>query len=371
MGAVESRESVVRWDSVLWGVGLGGRKWRLSLGAVVDGPRVGMFSLMEAIDLRAVVGRVDLPCATFRGCGNIRHVDWPTSLTSVGEACFEGCGLRNIDLSGTSLESIGARAFYDCPDVEMVDLPKSLREVGGYGFAGPVEWRGRGCGVARVSLGGTRVTMIGDSAFECCERLGRVALPPTLEDLGRHWMCFSGVTTVDLSGTNVTEFKVASFRGCGRLTHLVAPRALKIIRAGCFSQCGLASLDLRGTGLRRLDAQAFSRGCTRLRELLLPKTLKQAWRKSFMECFFHTLDMYPCALGERARRDVWIPAVVRLILRGAERVGFGSGSGSSWTYAGFVGVAWGKEEWNVARRDGAIMRVARLEGTRPLPPPAR
>lgn len=64
------------------------------------------------------------------------HVYLPPEITSIPDNCFENC----LQLSDTlnipqKVESIDGSAFYNCPNLEAVVLPKNLQRISNYAFA--------------------------------------------------------------------------------------------------------------------------------------------------------------------------------------------------------------------------------------------
>ena len=68
---------------------------------------------------------------------NITAVDLPDSVREIGEGAFQECyQLRSLTISENSkLESIGTRAFQDCPlDLETISIPKGIRQMESLAF---------------------------------------------------------------------------------------------------------------------------------------------------------------------------------------------------------------------------------------------
>ena len=99
------------------------------------------------------------------------------TVTSIGDA-FSDCGaLTSVDLSSTSLTSIGDKAFYGCRDLTSVKFPASLTSIGNSAFYG--------CNaLTSVDLSSTSLTSIGNSAFCGCDALTSVDFPASLTSIG-------------------------------------------------------------------------------------------------------------------------------------------------------------------------------------------
>ena len=76
-----------------------------------------------------------LGSSTFLGCKQLEHVELPGSLREIGEDAFKSCkALRAIKVP-EGVEIIGLRAFWYCFQLEHVELPSSLREIRDRAFA--------------------------------------------------------------------------------------------------------------------------------------------------------------------------------------------------------------------------------------------
>ena len=58
------------------------------------------------------------------------------TVTSIGKAFSDSDALTSVDLSSTSLTSIGDEAFYDCGALTSVKFPASLTSIGNSAFYG-------------------------------------------------------------------------------------------------------------------------------------------------------------------------------------------------------------------------------------------
>lgn len=117
-------------------------------------------------------GITSVGTSCFSGRGGttaIESVELPETITSIGEAAFDGCSrLKGIEIPG-SVESIGAYAFYDCDAITGVILPSGLEKIGGAAF--------RACdGLESIKVPDSLITLE-DSAFADCTNLKSLSLP--------------------------------------------------------------------------------------------------------------------------------------------------------------------------------------------------
>ena len=111
----------------------------------------------------------------FQGCHYLSSIDFSaaTGLTSIGNYAFYSCGnhvpeqgedpvpnLTDIDLSNTKVTSIGEGAFNSCSKLETITLPSTLESIG--------DWAFQDChSLVSFSLPGSVTTISSDAFFNC------------------------------------------------------------------------------------------------------------------------------------------------------------------------------------------------------------
>lgn len=217
--------------------------------------------------------------------------DVPEGVRSIGAYAFFGCASLRRAALPAGVEHVGDHAFEGCCDLEEVQLPAAEPQMGEAVFAGCPKLAGRdfrtapdgmgGCVVTGYtghagevtvpgSIGGLRVTAIGEGAFENRFALMRVVLPEGVRALGR-----------------------GAFLGCSSLKEVVLPQSLREIGEDCFGYCErLRELRLPA-GMADFPENAL-RGCDRLSSLELPAE---------MTCFTAQLARYCPHLTLRVRRE--------------------------------------------------------------------
>jgi len=202
-------------------------------------------------------------------------VDFPASLTIIGESAFENCAelTDGIDLSSaTGLESIGNRAFKGCNKMDgnlnLAGLT-SLETIGDSAFE---ESKLKGMlGLADLSglktIGNSAfknaqsfvelqlprsnaLTSIGESAFEGCKKLATGDIDssnmPNLETIGKNAFkeCKALSGELDLSNlSNLRKIEEGAFENCANLTlangelNLTSSKKLQFIGNRAFRNC--------------------------------------------------------------------------------------------------------------------------------------
>ena len=135
------------------------------------------------------------------------------------------------------IETIGARAFWHCSQLQKVILPESLKTIGAYAFdSTAISEITLPQGLESIGLGAFEnnsglisiqipegVTAIGDYAFCNCTNLVEVILPEGLESIG-----------------------ASAFEGCSSLENIEIPSTVTTIGYGAFAGSGLKSVHTAG-----------------------------------------------------------------------------------------------------------------------------
>ncbi len=141
----------------------------------------------------------------FNGCKNIVSVDLPSSISTIDESAFYGCGIKKIEIP-YGVTSIGYRSFLGCRQLTTIELPES-------------------------------VCTIMDSAFESCSSLERVVIPDSVINMGDY--AFQGCTALsEVSlGSGLSTIGYSVFKNCTNLTTINIPSNCKQVDNFAFAGC--------------------------------------------------------------------------------------------------------------------------------------
>lgn len=149
---------------------------------------------------------------------------------------FEETPLKSIEFERGSLcANIGIAAFYNCTELEFIEIP-------------------------------TSVSTIGEYAFASCESLEAITVPETAVNLGRSifYNCYA-LADVTLE-TKATELPADMFENCGLLTELVIPETIATIGNGCFDGTGITafSVDENSTYFKVVEGVLYTKNGTKI-----------------------------------------------------------------------------------------------------------
>ena len=114
---------------------------------------------LETLDLSKAAALETIGANSFENCTALKAVDLSkTAVTTVNDHAFSGCrGMETLDLG--NVEKVGAFAFDWCRTLRALELPKSLTEIGTWGFGNLL-----GLNTTTIYANPSSIT-IGDSAF--------------------------------------------------------------------------------------------------------------------------------------------------------------------------------------------------------------
>lgn len=250
---------------------------------------------------------VNTPWQRFKN--EIRAVELPDGLSSVGAHAFSECsGLESIRIPD-SVSSIGEHAFYGCSQLSSVQIPESVVSIGEKAFCG--------CSSLRSLEIPASVASIGTAAFGDCTGLDAFSVHPenACFEVDAEGVLYSrdhsvliafpagksgayeihaGVTAIGggaFSGcelpsvtipAGVTTIGDAAFFGCHFLNAVDLPAGLTAIGESAFEHCALTDLTLPAS-LTSIGEKAFS-NCHALTELTIPGGVSVIEASSFEWC---------------------------------------------------------------------------------------
>ena len=201
----------------------------------------------------------------FFGCGSLASVMIPTSVSVIGSGAFYYCvSLTGVTISA-GVTSVGVCAFVDCTSLTSLTFPASVTDIGDGAFEGCTKLASisvDGSNPDYSSVGGvlfdknqttlvaypagnavtsytvpSSVTAIGNYAFYLCAKLGSVTLPAGVTSIGDFgFFACSGLTGIAIPAS-VTSIGNQTFANCGKLTSVTIPTSVTSIGFYAFAYC--------------------------------------------------------------------------------------------------------------------------------------
>ena len=201
---------------------------------------------------------------TFKGCLWLTTFVAPSSMQSLGVSAFDGCLLLATFDGFSSLAIIGDRALTGCKSLESLAAGRSLTYVGRESFLAS--------GIVHIDFsGGSSLNNIGQSAFQHCEKLTQVSLPPGMVQISSYAFhgCLALRSVSGLSNSKLATIGDWAFYGCTSLQDITTNTLLKEIGESAFAQCGMHRVDMSQCTSLNFSDRVFMK-CEKLAEVLLP-----------------------------------------------------------------------------------------------------
>ena len=192
-------------------------------------PGVFEGSALESIILSSTLKRI--ACSAFEDCKNLKNIEFPDGLESIGMRAFANCGLESVTFPA-SLRTLPQEAFTDCTNLKKVVLNEGLEVLGTDDY--PIEdgvWNGvfYGSALESIVLPST-LKRIEYSTFVNCKNLTSIEFPEGLEFIGKAAFAASGVQSVTFPGS-LRVLGLTAFTNCKALKTVKFSEGLEVLGA--------------------------------------------------------------------------------------------------------------------------------------------
>lgn len=172
------------------------------------------------------------------------------------------------------ITDIGKYAFWECEEVEYVDIPLSLQRIGMNAFAY--------CKKLDDITVYSNLTTIEGQAFMFCEKLTSFSIPNSVTTFGT--TVFSGCKSLSdvVLPNNLTDIPYHTFYNCWALTHITIPSSVISIGESAFFNSGITTIQLPAN-LKTIDNRAF-KGCDDITSLIIPDKVTEIGIQVFYDC---------------------------------------------------------------------------------------
>ena len=213
--------------------------------------------------------------------GNTTSNGWEYSRLDDGTLQIDGYSGSSTRLAipqtiaGSRVTVVGDSAFYDCSDLVSISIPDGITSIESSAFSN--------CSSLTSMNIPESVTYIGENAFEDCSRLTSINIPgeiTSIED-GTFSDC-SSLQSINIPA-GVTYIGDNAFEGCSGLTGINIPDAVLNIGASAFDSCSrLTSIQIPD-GVVRIGSYAFY-DCSSLKSITIPESVTGIGDDAFNGC---------------------------------------------------------------------------------------
>ncbi len=107
----------------------------INCGGVTVIPQRAFYNCGKLVKLTMSDDVTEIGPSAFASCNLLADITWPSQLVTIGDTAFNYCrALKNLDLSGTKVETIGKSAFAQCYEARVLILPETIKTVGATAF---------------------------------------------------------------------------------------------------------------------------------------------------------------------------------------------------------------------------------------------
>lgn len=221
-------------------------------------------------------GTTAIPDNAFSGFSNLRNIEFNNELTTIGARAFYNC--ENLDVIIEDGLTIGENAFYGCGSVGMVTDTKPSYTLDAsdtfYGCDGLTVFIPEG------------TTTIAEEAFKGCEVLKEVVTSNSVTEIRpKAFMDCVHLKKATIVSNSASEFKLLMgiFSQCYNLEEVTLPSTMKVINAYTFYQNYNLKTISMPSSLTRIDVGAFIQ-CNSLTNITLPSGVQYLRNQAFYDC---------------------------------------------------------------------------------------
>ena len=231
----------------------------------------------------------------FVGCGNIKSVVIPNTVTSIGTEAFAWSNIHVVIPS--TVMSIGGGAFYGVKSFRTFDFTyegETLRyeviaesevwvaskgEEESYNISGELKIPSE----VEFESKKYKVTRIGEGAFGICGNLQSVVIPNSVKTIGTEAFAYCKNLQSVVIPNSVVSIGEMAFRECPNLQSVVIPNSVKSIGAEAFRDCPNLQGIVIPNSVKNIGTSAFY-GCTNLQSISMSESVANIDSFAFVLC---------------------------------------------------------------------------------------
>lgn len=247
------------------------------------------YDIHKSIGIHTITG---IGKKAFADCDNAEIINLPSTIKYIGAQTFLNCkNLRTVNLP-ESIEAIDADAFDGCTSLEQINIGKNgqKNKAGFYSLNGVLCKEGKIYLVPNNFKSSTNpnefivpsnIIGIGDRAFANNPKITKVNIPNgTIDNLA--FKNCQDLKEVVL-GNGVTSVGESAFEGCFALEKIDIPPSVKSLGKRSFYGCMSLSSITIGGGLQKIEASSFE-NCAALQSITIPKSITTIGANAFRGC---------------------------------------------------------------------------------------
>lgn len=171
-------------------------------------------------------------------CFEITNVTISDGVTSIGSYAFCYCSVKSITLP-FGLKHIGSSAFFNCPNIQQINIPDSVEYIDPYAFS---------CckGLHTVQLPSS-LTLISEELFAECDNLKNLSIPDAVTEIGANAFLRCMAFILEKLPAGIKSIGDTAFANCGNIESLALPGTLESIGEAAFNGTAIDKANFDGT----------------------------------------------------------------------------------------------------------------------------
>ena len=199
----------------------------------------------------------------FKGCFNLKSVEFKNSMSSIPRLSFSNCDVLNSIILPSGLTSIDSEAFYSCDSLETINLPETLTTIDSSAF--------RESGLKTIIIPNS-VKTLSAYAFEGCNSLETLVIPSSITSLGNYIFRNCNSLKYVTLHEGLSKISYYMFGNCSSLENIVIPRSITAIEEYAFYQCNNLKNVIINEGVTNIKDYVFQ-NCTNLINITIPNSV--------------------------------------------------------------------------------------------------
>lgn len=269
----------------------------------------------------------------FYACPQLTSIIIPNSVTTIGFLAFGNCTKLTSITIPNSVTTIESQAFSDCSSLTSITLSNRITTIEASVF--------EGCSRLTSITIPNSVTTIGYMAFEKCQGLTSITLPNSLKTIGGLAFSLCDALKSITIPNSVTTIGDNAFQDCSSLTSIDIPNSVTTIGVGVFANCTRMTSVTLPNNVTSIGNHAFS-NCQGLTSITIPNTVRTIGDETFRNCRSLTNVIIPnsvTSIGEYAFYKCTCLTSIT-IPNSVTRIGFFAFEGCSALTTATVGCSW-------------------------------
>lgn len=259
------------------------------------------FSWTRATNITLSGDNISVGKQAFSSCGLLENMTLDGTFANISDSMFYSCDkLSTLSFRSSTIESIGAEAFFDCKLLASIPNLGNVNSIGESAFSGCTL-------LSAIPVTGAKE--IGDFAFFKCTSLTKFVIDG-LSSLGTKVFAYdSDITYLEITnsssysaidggivdsnnilvygfgnttiGNTITGIGNFAFFGINTLKNIALSSSVLSIGEGCFEDCISLTSATLSDGLQTIQSRAFA-NCSKLESIVVPSSVGNLGTEAFI-----------------------------------------------------------------------------------------